>query len=374
MRDHANVLNSSADGLEHAQTARIRARHPLGEFRRSCALSSGNQRLGVVIDSFVNQGYSEMRGRRSGRTSVIHRARAALFCAGLLGPGTAMPDEPVSTVCTITVNSADERDVLARLLPPRRYRFVELVEHGRSDWLALACRRAVSCDVLVVSGHYDGRNAFFSDRPESAEHLTATALERASCSGACPGLFAQLREVYLFGCNTLNELPQHAAAQDSRSRMRLIFKDVPAIYGFASSAPLGPHAAESLERYLGKAGGDLVFGSGRKSPSLLAQFAPHAMSVTAGIREGDPDSGMRRDLCTFADDRVTSARQVAFVHQVLRRHPGQALRYLDRLESTLAAIDATQRKQADVAKQLDAIADDVPTRQRFLDDASAAVA
>jgi hypothetical protein len=51
------------------------------------------------------------------------------------------------TVCTITVNSDDEREVLRRTLPPADYDFVELVERGRADWLRGACERRVRCDV-----------------------------------------------------------------------------------------------------------------------------------------------------------------------------------------------------------------------------------
>ena len=36
-----------------------------------------------------------------------------------------------------------------RSLPPDEYRFVELVERGRPDWLASACRAGVRCDVLA---------------------------------------------------------------------------------------------------------------------------------------------------------------------------------------------------------------------------------
>ena len=53
-----------------------------------------------------------------------------------------------TTVCTITVNSADEKEAFRRNLPPDKYRFVELVEHGRADWLSSACRAGVQCDVL----------------------------------------------------------------------------------------------------------------------------------------------------------------------------------------------------------------------------------
>ena len=167
------------------------------------------------------------------------------------------------TVCTITVNSADEKEAFRRYLPESKYRFVELVERGRPDWLASACRASVACDVLIISAHYDGGNEFFSDRLEAREFLPVSELERVSCSDSCPALFSRLKEVYLFGCNTLNPQPQSSASaeivrslvregyspkeatrqlqslnaahgESSRDRMRQIFNDVPVIYGFSS--------------------------------------------------------------------------------------------------------------------------------------------
>src|SRR5437764_7109898 len=108
------------------------------------------------------------------------------------------------TVCTITVNSADEKEAFRRSLPADKYQFVELVEHGRPDWLASACQQKVRCDMLVISGHYDGGNEFFSEHAETSEYLPVAEMERASCSASCSTLFSQLKEVYLFGCNTLN--------------------------------------------------------------------------------------------------------------------------------------------------------------------------
>src|SRR5215831_3052169 len=108
------------------------------------------------------------------------------------------------TVCTITVNSADEKEAFRRSLAPDKYRFVELVERGRADWLASACRAGIRCDVLISSGHYDGGHEFFSDRTEAQEFLPVDEMERVACSDSCPGLFSRLKEVYLFGCNTLN--------------------------------------------------------------------------------------------------------------------------------------------------------------------------
>ena len=68
------------------------------------------------------------------------------------------------TVCTITVNSPDEKETFRRYLPDDQYQFVELVERGRPDWLASACRQGVRCDMLVISGHFDGSTEFYSDR------------------------------------------------------------------------------------------------------------------------------------------------------------------------------------------------------------------
>src|SRR5436190_13511060 len=107
------------------------------------------------------------------------------------------------TVCTITVNSPDEKEIFRRSLPPDDFQFVELVERGRPDWLASACRKGVRCDVLLISGHFDDGTEFYSDRLETRESLPVEEMEQVACSDSCPGLFSQLREVYLFGCNTL---------------------------------------------------------------------------------------------------------------------------------------------------------------------------
>ena len=59
-----------------------------------------------------------------------------LFVA--LVPGVSLAEK--KTVCTITVNSSDEKEMFRQNLPKDKYRFVELVEKGRPDWLASSCR------------------------------------------------------------------------------------------------------------------------------------------------------------------------------------------------------------------------------------------
>ena len=243
---------------------------------------------------------------------LLFRCRlSAALLLGLAASASVDAAPPPKTVCTVTINSADEKDVLQRRLSRDRYRFVELVERGNRDWLASACQRGVTCDVLVISGHYDDGSEFYTDHVGDSEFLTTQELQQASCSASCSGLFAQLKEVYLFGCNTLKSQPRHRASaevarsllrsghseaeaqrissllserygQSNLERLRQVFKDVPVLYGFSSKAPLGRSAGPLLERYFQSAPA-FEIGSGRASPTLLSLFKPSSMIAVAGL-------------------------------------------------------------------------------------------
>ena len=297
------------------------------------------------------------------------------------------------TVCTITVNSADERETFRRYLPPDQYDFVELVERGRPDWLASACHAGVRCDVLLISGHFDGGDEFYSDRVDARESLPVSEMERVSCSDSCPGLFSQLKEVYLFGCNTLNaekastataevtrallrsghsaadaeriaQLLDAQHADSNRDKMRMIFKDVPVIYGFSSKAPLGANARPILERYF-KSGATPPIGSGHPSAALLGLFAASSMTVASGATDADPQAAYRRDACAFADDRLSATERARFVHALLDRDIAQVRMLLDPIEKYAASLDA-ERRTPDVSKALDDVAADDGAKARWL--------
>ncbi|HZI83423.1 MAG TPA: hypothetical protein VFF44_05875, partial [Casimicrobiaceae bacterium] len=299
------------------------------------------------------------------------------------------------TVCTITINSPDEKDTFRRNLPEDEYRFVELVEPGRPDWFASACRKDVRCDVLVVSGHFDDGTEFYSDRLGARESLPVEAMERATCSDSCRGVFSQLKEVYLFGCNTLEAAPLRLAsaeinrslvrsghsvadadrlsrelaqahAESNRDRMRHIFRDVPVIYGFSAKAPLGAAAGPALERYF-RSGPDTAFGSGRASAKLLHILGPASMTVAAGVSDSDADSSVRRDLCQLADERLTVAQKLAFVHRLLGREMAEVRMQLDRVERYVHSLSEADRAAPEVAAALEAIARDGAARSRYLD-------
>ena len=315
---------------------------------------------------------------------------AALSAAGWISPASAEK----KTVCTITVNSADEKDAFRRSLPADKYQFVELVEHGRPDWLASACQRKIRCDMLVISGHYDGGNEFFSEHAEASEYLPVAEMERASCSASCSTLFSQLKEVYLFGCNTLNPERQNnvpaAIARDlavsgrsaadseriaqtlsarygdsSRDRMRQIFPSVPVIYGFSSVAPLGPTAAANLSRYFHSGIGDV--GTGRPTSRLLGYFPGHSLTLTAGLGDGDPQASYRRDFCQFSGDGLSAPAKAAFVHRILERDMAEVRIFLDRIEQYTASLSVSDRESPAVTQAFEAIAHDDRTRSRYLD-------
>ena len=154
--------------------------------------------------------------------------------------------------------------------------------------------------------------------------------------------------------------------ESNRDRMRLIFKDVPVIYGFSSKAPLGPFAASMLGRSL-QSGSNGEIGTGRVSPRLLASLAPSSMTVATGLSDSDPGAAFRRDVCHFSDDRLSTAQKLDFVHQLLDREMAEVRMFLDRIEKYAASLNEVERHTPAVARVLEAIARDTAARARYLE-------
>jgi hypothetical protein len=274
--------------------------------------------------------------------AMIRIASVTLLLLGLTPAtwaGQALP--ATKTVCTVTVNSADEKEAFRRALPKGNYEFVELVERGRPDWLESSCRKGVRCDVLIISGHYDGGNEFFSDQLGAREYLPVAELERVSCSNSCPGLFSRLKEVYLFGCHTLDPVANRTTSgeigrslrrsghgpaegerlaraltvrhgESSRDRMRLVFPNVPGSTAFLGGAADQSRArcSRRISRRPARAGGNArptagcwAFRRTRwSSQSIAKRFAGRAPARRLPVRRRSP-----------AGDKLD------FVHELLRR-------------------------------------------------------
>jgi len=328
-----------------------------------------------------------------GRASALIRVALFAVLVGVTWVHEARAEK--KTVCTITINSADEKEMFRRGLPEVDFQFVELVERGRPDWLASACAKDVRCDVLLISGHFDDGTQFYSGRPEMRESLPVAEMERASCSDSCRGVFSQLKEVYLFGCNTLDARPLKSAsaeiersfvragysqadadhlsrslgelhAESNRDHMRRVFKDVPLIYGFSSKAPLGATAGAVLGQYFQSGGGSEI-GSGQPSEGLVKLFAPSSMTVSSGLRDSEPQSDFRRDVCHFSDDRLSAAQRLEFVHELLSRQAAEVRMFFDYIEKEIASLKANDRETPQIARALSAIAGDRAARARFID-------
>ena len=340
--------------------------------------------------SMVKRRNAFVKSLQKNQIAVVGRAIVVVL---IVGCWSAVAEGAKRTVCTITVNSADEKEAFQRHLRGDEYEFVELVEPGRTDWLASACRRQLRCDALIVSGHFNGAE-FYSDKIDGDEFLPVQELERASCSASCPGLFSQLKEVYLFGCNTLNPeaIPSVTAeierslersgrstaeairvsrtlavrrAQSIRDVARRLFVNVPAIYGFSSTAPLGRTAASLIDRYFQSAPGEKI-GIGSLNRSLLASFAGHSMTVVAGLSSSDPQAGERAQACRLVDERLLAAEKLAFIHGLLRREVAEARVFLNEIESFLSSLSPTARDDPAVAAALDEIVQDRVSKDRFL--------
>jgi hypothetical protein len=189
-------------------------------------------------------------------------------------------------VCTITINSDDEKKVFQKHLPAKNFSFVELIEKSEVnstpsetvDWFAKACQTAkarnLKCDALIISGHFAG--TFFGSSERS---LSLEMLEKAACSNACDGILKHPKAVYLFGCNTLasretdNRSPEEylqillddgipreyaevvvesrygSIGQTNRDRMLRVFGNSPRIYGFNSVGPSGANVKAMLLNY-----------------------------------------------------------------------------------------------------------------------------
>jgi hypothetical protein len=272
------------------------------------------------------------------------------------------------TVCTITVNSDDEKETFRQRLPKGQYEFVELVEQGRPDWLRSSCQKGIQCDVLVVSGHFNAGDDFYSDRLENNEYLRVDELERASCSGSCPGIFAKLKEVYLFGCESLNpDATTYASSygESGRDRMRRLFANVPVIYGFSSSAPVGPTAAMLLNRYF-DSGAARALGTGRPNSRLLSVFKRNSMTSVAGVRDNEPLAAHRRQVCQFYDERQSPAQKLDVIHRMMREDMDEAQRSFARIEKLFESLSEAERQAPAFVQSLAVFSADEATRGRYL--------
>ena len=209
-----------------------------------------------------------------------------LFLLLLSFPTWAMPrlDPNKRTVCAITLNSDEEREIFRQEINKDAANYnplIELTEFGGGDWFQQACKSGIRCDQLVISGHFTDR--FSGNHDGVSRVLKLDDMERMGCQNTCEGILDHPYEVYLLGCNTLatkapdNRTPElylahlleegvpEARAQlitearygktgdDNKSRLERAFRgETKMLYGFTARGPSGATIDRMLKDYFRK--------------------------------------------------------------------------------------------------------------------------
>jgi hypothetical protein len=281
------------------------------------------------------------------------------------------------TVCTVTINSSDEKKAFRASLPATDFNFVELTDIGKTpgavnnDWFQKACESKIQCDVLVVSGHFAG--SFFGS---SKMELSLDEMERNSCRNTCDGILKKPKETFLFGCNTLatkdadtrtyeeyvEALLRHpeidrltaertaqarysAMGMSFKDRMRRVFRGVPHLYGFSSIGPTGAAIKPHLDRYLKKVPNylghikkieaeqiaNLVTTSNNavndiNNSVISDSLANFAFAQCSGIMPNTIDDDLRKEVCQLYSRRLSIAQKAEVAAGMLKKD--QRLAYL----------------------------------------------
>nr|BFD68317.1 hypothetical protein HAGR004_33390 [Bdellovibrio sp. HAGR004] len=218
-------------------------------------------------------------------------------------------------ICTMTLNSADEKQVLQDLYASEKVEVIELVPSQNKNpyWLQNACNAGIECDVLLVSGHFGG--VFFGEGVSTT--LDLKELERLSCSNSCPGILKKPKDVFLMGCNTLatktrdkrsieeyvevlikNGFPRDLAERVAFSRysdfgmsisqiFASAFPHAERLHGFSSTGPLGKVAGPLLRQALRGTSAETFFSKGPDTTRLNKLFAGSSYRIVEPRKELD---------------------------------------------------------------------------------------
>ena len=258
-------------------------------------------------------------------------------------------------VCSITINSSDEIETFKEFLPARDFDFVELLpsrvnpqQNHQSHWFDRACEKDYRCDILVISGHFAG--TFFG---ESSYSLPTELMEEKACKKNCPGILNGLKEIFLFGCNTLADkkrdhrnsggylqrLLDHGMARGVAERvvaassspletsffkrMNFIFSESETAYGFNEASPLGAQIRAPLRRYFQSI--NRQFGSytdylnkGVYKRSENTEFFQEGIHSLNQARIGDDNSsaGFFRSKCLLYDREADFSSRVQALESI----------------------------------------------------------
>lgn len=280
-----------------------------------------------------------------------------IIMAALTTLSWALPelDPKKSTVCSMTLNSDNERELFRQQIEKDKKTYnpiVELTELGGSDWFEKACRSGIKCDQLLISSHFS--DTFSGTSKGVKRSLSMNKLEKAGCQHSCDGILSNPVEVYLLGCNTvatkapdsrtpdayLKHLIEDGISQgraqlitearygkmgdDNRSRMARAFRGNDKIlYGFTARGPSGTTIEPLLKNFfskttlaenLKKAQAARLTGAVNTANELLKE----SLRVTAFDQcSAGKDSEKDRRICKILHPKISVDHKLAVIEDAL---------------------------------------------------------
>ena len=265
-------------------------------------------------------------------------------------------------VCSITLNSSDEIEVFQEELGFEDFDYTELApslenpsDEGGGHWFLNSCESNTRCDVMVISGHFGG--LFFGERHNHV--LPVEIMERYSCARTCDNLLFDVKEVFLFGCNTLagkggggrtpeeylqvllhhnmtRSMAQTVVATrylpfglSFKNKMQLIFSGRSHIYGFDNLSPFGHQIRTPLKSYFQKI--RKRYGSYKKyldqkklrdKNPLLMNTLGGTVTETRGLSLSDRSFSDFFNMCALYSPQISEEKGLSYIRSLMEAGKG----------------------------------------------------
>ena len=260
------------------------------------------------------------------------------------------------TVCAMTLNSSEEREVFRQQVardPSHFNPIVELTEYGGADWFQNACRSGIRCDQLLISGHFT--DGFGGTSGGVRRSLRLDDMERMGCQNTCDGILDHPYEVFLLGCNTLatkeadnrtpevyiNHLVEDGVSQSraeliaearygtmgesNKSRVVRAFRgERKVLYGFDARGPSGATIEGMLRDYFSKT--SLRAGL-RRAETMRTTATVEAMNAVLADSLGNTafdqceagrDNDRTQKICSLRNPNISIDRRLAVIEEALQ--------------------------------------------------------
>jgi hypothetical protein len=232
----------------------------------------------------------------------------------------------------------------------------------------------------VISGHFAA--AFIGS---AGFDIQLSDLSRYSCRSDCQDFFSSVREVYLFGCNTLaghardsrtieqyreiliqdgvtsHEAQRIAArrytpyGRSIRDEVLSLFPEATRVFGYPSTGPTGSHVRPALESYIKNA----YAGSETAKISAFARTLGKSGMIELPARKKDPGQCEAGGSVLVDPKLRTKSGGVNYIKKYGRALPIPSIDLVDEMEAagTLSAEEALPLRKA-VLQQLESLPED----------------